>query len=90
MRCQELSQLTQENSNILLQSKVDRLEQENRQLRYNNIELSKQYKLLRTFGDDDDDDDNDESDDSIRPAKRKKPSEEEERAKVNIVNYSSL
>ncbi|GBC06435.1 hypothetical protein RclHR1_06830003 [Rhizophagus clarus] len=92
---QEISDLKmkyQENNNMLLQSKVDKLEQENKK-------LSKQNKSLRAqigdyessnsddySSDDDESGDSDESDDSNRPVKRQKrknsSDDEEKKAKV--------
>ncbi|CAB4427864.1 unnamed protein product [Rhizophagus irregularis] len=75
----DLKKLTQENNYILLQSKVDKLELENKRLRYNNSKRSK-----FPVDDDEDDWDLEDEDDSIRSAKRQmrnKPSDEE-RAKV--------
>ncbi|RGB42216.1 hypothetical protein C1646_738641 [Rhizophagus diaphanus] len=72
----DLKNLTRENNYILLQSKVDKLELENKRLRYNNSK--------RTVDNDEDDWDLEDEYDSIRSAKRQmrnKPSDEE-RAKV--------
>ncbi|PKK75282.1 hypothetical protein RhiirC2_244138 [Rhizophagus irregularis] len=83
----DLKKLTQENNYILLQSKVDKLELENKRLRYNNSKRSK-----FPVDDDEDDWDLEDEDDSIRSAKRQmrnKPSDEE-RAKVGklLINFS--
>ncbi|EXX68693.1 hypothetical protein RirG_102970 [Rhizophagus irregularis DAOM 197198w] len=74
----DLKKLTQENNYILLQSKVDKLELENKRLRYNNSKRSK-----FPVDDDEDDWDLEDEDDSIRPAKRQMRNKlsDEERAK---------
>jgi hypothetical protein len=84
---------------MLLQSKVYKLEQEIKQLRFNNDELTKQnkslqeiidnYEFLESLDDDNASQNKVESDSLIRPTKRKKPSKRQTKLKESKQNNFS-